>query len=112
MWIYPLLCVQLKFSKKNEELQKEVNELRTNLAQIGQSLKMKEKTVAENRDKIVEIGRKLASVGSGGSALEGIQKELTSTVSHCHIVIQSIDVHPLDQCMRVLSVCVCFSEGA
>ena len=76
------VCVQLGFSQKEEELQRGIDELRINLAQIAQSLKMRERTVSENREKVVAIGRKLASLGSGGSALEGLQKELTSTVGH------------------------------
>ena len=43
---------------------------------------MREKMVAENQEKMAAIGRKLTSLGSGGSALEGLQKELTSTVSN------------------------------
>ena len=43
---------------------------------------MRERTVAENREKMAAIERKLASLGSGGSALEGLQKELSSTVGH------------------------------
>ena len=38
--------------------------------------------MAENREKMAAIERKLASLGSGGSALEGLQKELSSTVGH------------------------------
>ena len=38
--------------------------------------------MAENREKMAAIGRKLASLGSGGSALEGLQKDLSSTVGH------------------------------
>lgn len=74
-------CVQLHFSQKDEELQKQINELRTNLALIKQSLKTKEKAVADDREKMKNIGRKLTSIGSGGSALEGIQKDLMSAVS-------------------------------
>ena len=73
---------QLHFSQKDEELQKEINELRTNLAQIEQALKMRQKTVAENQEKMVAIGRKLSALGSGGSALDSIQKDLTATVRH------------------------------
>ena len=72
--------MQLRFVQKDEELQKQTNELRTNLAQIDQSLKMREKMVAESQEKMVAIERKLTSLGSGGSALEGLQKDLTSTV--------------------------------
>lgn len=36
--------------------------------------------MAENKEKMAANGRKLASLGSGGSALEGLQKELSSTV--------------------------------
>ena len=74
--------MQLRFSQEEEELQKEVNELRTNLAQIDQTLKMREKIVAENREKMAAIARKLNSLGSGASALDGLQKDLTSTVWH------------------------------
>ena len=59
-----------------------MNELRTNLAQIDQSLKMRKKTVTESQEKMAVIGRKLTTLGSGGSALEGLQKELTSAVSN------------------------------
>ena len=65
-----------------------MNELRTNLAQIDQSLKMREKMVAESREKMAAIGRKLTSLGSGGSALESLQKELTSTVSCKDVVVK------------------------
>ena len=71
---------QAQLSQKEEKLQGEIDELRTNLAQIDQSLKMRERTVAESRDKMAAIGRKLSGLGSGGSALEGLQKELTSSV--------------------------------
>lgn len=73
--------MQLHFSQKDEDLQKQINELSTNLALINQSLKTKEKAVADDREKMKTIGRKLTSLGSGGSALEGIQKELMSAVS-------------------------------
>lgn len=69
---------KLHFSQKDEDLQKQINELSTNLALINQSLKTKEKAVADDREKMKTIGRKLTSLGSGGSALEGIQKELMS----------------------------------
>jgi len=42
---------------------------------------MKEKTVQENRRKMAEISRELASLGSGGSALDSIEQELRSAVS-------------------------------
>ena len=69
--------------------------LHTNLAQLEQSRKMKEKTVQENRRKIAEISRELASLGSGGSAIEGLEQDLRSAVSsitypHRHTYITSV----------------------
>ena len=72
--------MQARFSQKEEELQREIDKLRTTLAQIEQSLKMRESAVAESREKMTAVGRKLAGLGSGGSALEALQKELTSSV--------------------------------
>lgn len=96
--------MQLRFSQKDEELQKEINELRTNLAQIDQSLKMRKRIVAENKDKITEIGRKLAGLGSGGSALEALQKELTSTVRHAVF-------HTLIKCLHLPKFSPFFLQG-
>ena len=42
---------------------------------------MRGKTVEENKRKMADISRELASIGSGGIALEGIERELGNAVS-------------------------------
>ena len=37
--------------------------------------------MADNREKMAAIGRELASLGSRGSALEGLEQDLTAAVS-------------------------------
>ena len=42
---------------------------------------MKEKALAEKRKTIRDIADELAAIGSGAAALEGVEQELSSTVS-------------------------------
>ena len=72
---------QEEYLKKERGLEERLRDLRTNLTQLEQSRKMKEKTVQENRRKMAEISRELASLGSGGSALDSIEQDLRSAVS-------------------------------
>ena len=76
---------QQNYLDKESSLQKKLNELRTNLAQLEQSKRMRGKTVEENRQKIAAISRELASLGSGGAALEGVEQELRSAVSRVDV---------------------------
>ena len=41
--------------------------------------------MADNREKMAAIGRELASLGSRGSALEGLEQDLTAAVSRKNI---------------------------
>ena len=72
--------LQHSFSLKEESLQKQIDELRTNLAQLDQSLKMRRKTVTENQERMTAIGRELASLGTRSSALEGLERDLSAAV--------------------------------
>ena len=79
--------MQQEYLDKERALEERLRDLRTNLAQLEQSRKMKEKTVQENRRKMADISRELASLGSGGSAIEGLEQDLRSAVSgitHAH----------------------------
>ena len=67
--------------KKEQAVQGELDSLRTNLAKLEQSKKIKENTVKEHKSKVREINRELASLGSGGVALEGVEQDLRSAVS-------------------------------
>ena len=64
-----------------------MDELRTNLASLEQSRTIKEKTVADNRKEINRIGRELATIGSGGAALDSVEQELHSAVSECGLCL-------------------------
>ena len=62
-------------------MQKQLDDLRTNLARIEESIQMKNATMKENRRKVAEITKELTSIGSGGAALEGVEQELAGAVS-------------------------------
>ena len=48
---------------------------------------MRGKTVEENKRKMAEISRELASLGSGGAALGGIERDLGNAVS-VHVCVR------------------------
>ena len=62
-------------------MQQELDQLRTNLAKIEESVEMKNKTARESRLHMVEITKQLANIGSGAAALEGVEQELSDAVS-------------------------------
>ncbi len=84
---------QHSYVEKEQSLQAELDKLRTNLAQLEQSKKMKENAAREQRAKVKEIARELTSLGSGGAALEGVEQELRSAVSDrysVHVYMQRL----------------------
>ena len=62
-------------------MQERLNQLRTNLAKIEESVGMKTSTIRECRGKVTSITRELAAIGSGSSALEGVEQDLVAAVS-------------------------------
>ena len=48
---------------------------------------MKVKTIEENKKKIGEIGKELASIRSGGAALDGVEQDLRTAVSSCSVLV-------------------------
>ena len=81
---------QEKYIENERKLQDQLNELRTNLAQLGESKRMKQKNIEENTMNVAEIRRELTVIGSGGAALEGVEQELQRAVSVCVCVCNAI----------------------
>ena len=68
---------------QEREAQQELDQLRTNLAKIEESVEMKSNTARDSRKRVKEITDMLADIGSGASELVGIEQDLHSAVSVC-----------------------------
>lgn len=62
-------------------MQEKLDQLRTNLAKIEESVQMKKGTIRDSRGKMIDITKELAAIGVGAAALEGVEQELASAVS-------------------------------
>lgn len=62
-------------------MQKQLDQLRTNLAKIEESVQMKNATIRDCRNKVTSINKELAVIGSGAAALEEVEQELAGAVS-------------------------------
>ena len=74
---------QARLVAKERELQEKLDQLRTNLAKIEESVQMKTGTIRECRSKVSAISKELTTIGSGAAALEGVEQELAGAVSWC-----------------------------
>jgi septal ring factor EnvC (AmiA/AmiB activator) len=74
---------------KEREVQGKLDQLRTNLAKIEESVQMKTATIRECRGKVTNISKELTAIGTGAAALEGVEQELAAAVSHmgCGLVL-------------------------
>lgn len=66
---------------KERDLQEKLDQLRTNLAKIEESVQMKTATIRDCRGKVAAINKELTTIGSGAAALEGVEQELAGAVS-------------------------------
>lgn len=75
------MTLQRSLGEKEQVMQEKLDQLRTNLAKIEESVQMKTSTARECRDKVTSINRELTAIGSGSSALEGVEQDLVAAVS-------------------------------
>ena len=72
---------QQEFAAKERQVQSKLDQLRTNLAKIEESVQMKSSTIRESRSKMADITREMKDIGHGAAALEGVEQELAQAVS-------------------------------
>ena len=65
----------------------ELDELRSNLAKLEESVSMKTRTAKTNRDKMEDIRKELADIGSGAAILDGVEEQLANAVSEARAVL-------------------------
>lgn len=75
------MSLQSRLVAKEREVQKKLDQLRTNLAKIEESVQMKSATIRECRNKVAGISKELTAIGSGAVALEDVEQELAGAVS-------------------------------
>ncbi len=76
--LWPL---QARLISKERGVQEKLDQLRTNLAKIEESVQLKRSTIRECRAKVTSISHELTAIGSGAAALEGVDQELAGAVS-------------------------------
>ena len=72
---------QQAFVDREQKLQEQLNELRTNLAKLTESKRMNETSIQDNKRGVAEIKRELHAIGMGGAALEEVDRQLQTAVS-------------------------------
>ena len=73
-------------------MQTQLDELRTSLAQLQQTQRMKERRVAEGRGRIASFNKELTSLGTAAADLESIDEELAGVVSGGGVGLSSHDM--------------------
>ena len=68
--------------EKERKVQEQLDQQRTNLAKMEESVVMKKRNITESRGQIEHIGRELVAIGTGAAALEGVEQELGVAVSN------------------------------
>ncbi|KAH3843771.1 hypothetical protein DPMN_117302, partial [Dreissena polymorpha] len=65
-----------EFDSRESEIQSKIDELRTNKTKLEHSVLMKKETMAENREKVKVINRKLSAIEASSGRLDQIKLEL------------------------------------